>query len=284
MNRHVPRALSRVAIIVTVILVGYLILGAPSLGIQTRIWLLPSAVAVLILAFGLPFFDKALGDKFSFLRTWPTSTINARIRRILGPRFGFFGGDTSFNNPQTGKRVAVNIFWVFSIFLILLAIAGLRLLFGRTVSDTLAHLLGTVFMASLWMAALQFMSLRLGTRYDYRSALLALAIYRPIFMMAISTSIVWDAIFDDDSFRIRRDFYLPFVCGFGVILTVVVLLLRFPRKPVGPRTRIHRQSSVPARRDSRIRRIAGRCRYHLSYLILTSVHIPSSLSCPALRS
>ena len=234
MNRHVPRALSRAAFIIAVIFVGYFILSALSLGIQTRSWILLSAVVVLILAFGLPFLDKAFGDKLSLLRTWPTSTINARIRRVLGLRFGFLGGNTSFNNPQTGKQVVVSIIWVFSLFLILLAIAGVRLLFGRTVSDTLANLLGTAFMVSLSMAAFQFMSLRLSTKYDFRSAVLAIAIYVPIVMLAISTSIVWDAIIDDDPFRIRRGFFLIFVCGFGVILTVVTPLLRGLRKPAVP--------------------------------------------------
>ena len=234
MNRHFPRALSRAAIIVAVIVVGYFILAALSVGIQTRSWILLSAVAALILVFGLPSLDKAFGDKLSFLRTWPTSTINARIRRILGPMFGFLGTSTFFSNPQTGKQVALNMIWVFLIFLILLAISGARLLFGRPVSDTLASLLGTTFMASLGMAALQFMSLRLGTKYDYRSFLLTLAIYLPIFMMAITTSIVWNAIIDDDPFRIRRDFFLQFVCGFGIILTVAMLLLRFLRRPAGP--------------------------------------------------
>lgn len=230
MSRHVPRALSRAALIIAVIIVGYFVLSALSLGLQTRSWILLSAVAVFLLAFGLPFLDKAFGDKFSFLRTWPTSTINARIRRLLR----LTGGNTSFSNPQTGRQVVVNIFGVFSIFLILLAIAGLRLLLGRTVSDTLASLLGTTFMASLGMAALQFMSLRLGTKYDFQSTLLALAIYMPIFMMAISASIVWNAIIDDAPFLIRRDFFLQFVCGFGIVLTVVMLLLCFLRKRVGP--------------------------------------------------
>ena len=152
MNRHFPRALSLAAIIVAAIFVGYFILAALSLGIQTRSWILLSAVAVLILVFGLPFLDKAFGDKLSFLRTWPTSTINARIRRILGPRFGFMGTSTSFSNPQTGKRIAANVIWVFSIFLTLLAISGATSLFDRPVSDTLANLLGTTFMASLGMA------------------------------------------------------------------------------------------------------------------------------------
>ena len=124
--------------------------------------------------------------------------------------------------------------WVFSTFLILLAISGARSLFGRPVSDTLANLLGTTFTASLGMAALQFMSLRLGTKYDYWSALLALTIYLPIFMMALSISIVWNAIIDDDPFRVRRDFFLQFVCGISVILIVVMFLLRFLRRPASP--------------------------------------------------
>ena len=232
MNRQVPRALSRVALIIAVIFVGYFILSALSLGIQGGSLILLPVVTVLVLAFGLPFLFKAFGEKFSFLRTWPTSSINARIRRILGLRFGFLGGNTSFNNPQTGKQVAVNIIWAFSLFLILLAIAGVRLLLGRTVSDTLANLLGTVFMASFAMAAFQFMSLRLSTKYDFRSVLLTIAIYVPIVMLAISTSIVWDAIIDDEPFRIRRGFFLTFVCGFGVISTVGTLLLHGLRKPV----------------------------------------------------
>ena len=63
MNRHVPRALSRAAIIVAVIFVGCFILAALSLGIQTRSWILLSAVAARILVFGLPFLYKASGDK-----------------------------------------------------------------------------------------------------------------------------------------------------------------------------------------------------------------------------
>lgn len=234
MNPQVPRALSRAALIVAVIFVGYFILSALSLGIQTRSWILLSALAVLILAFGLPFLDRAFGDKLPFLRTWPTSTMNARIRRILGLRFSFLGGNTSFNYPQNGKQVAVNIAWVFSIFLIVLAIAGARSLFGRPVSDTLAHLLGTAFMTSLAMAAFQFMSLRLNIGRDIRSTLLTVAIYVPIVLMAISTSFVWEALVDDDPFRIRRDFVLPFVFGLGVIMISIVVLLPGRRKPSAP--------------------------------------------------
>ena len=233
MNRQVPAALSRAAIIIAVILGGYFILSAFSLGIQTRSWILLSALAVLILAFGLPFLDKAFGDKLPFLRTWPTSTINARIRRILSLRFSFLGNNTSFNNPQRGKQVAINIAWVFSLFFILLAIVGARLLLGRTVSDTLANMLGTTLMASLGMAAFQFMSLRLNTGIGLRSALLAVAIYAPIVMMAISTSIVWSALIDDDPFRIRRDFFLQLLIGGVIIAALSVLLLRL-RKPSAP--------------------------------------------------
>ena len=229
MNRHVARALSRASLIIAVIFVAYFVLSALSLGIQTGSWILLSALAVLILAFGLPFLDKAFGDKLSFLRTWPTSTINAKMRRVLSFRISFLGGNTSLNNPQNGKQVAANIAIVFSLFLILLVIVGVRLLFGRTVSDTLANLLGTTFMASLGMAAFQFMSLRLNIRSGLRSTLLAVAIYTPIVMMAISTSIVWTAFIDDDPFRIRRDFLLQFLIG-GVI--IAALRTRQPFLPV----------------------------------------------------
>ncbi len=182
MNRPVPKALSRAAFIIAAILVAYLILSALSLFIGRGNWILILLTGAIILAFAIPFIDRAFGDKFPILSQWPTRSMNARIRRVLGLRF--FGGDNSFNNPQTGKQVAVNLLWAFSLFLLLLAVVGIRLLLGRTVSDTLANLLGTAFMASTSLAAVQFMAIRLNKRYDLKSVLLAIAIYAPIVLAA----------------------------------------------------------------------------------------------------
>ena len=231
MNRSVPRALSRAAFIVATLLVAYLIFSAFSLVIGRGNWILVLLTAVIILAFAIPFLDKALGDKLLFLSQWPTRSINARIRRILGVRF--LGGGNSFNNPQTGKQVAVNMLWAFSIFLFLLAVVGVRLLLGRPISDALANLLGTAFMLSTGMAAFQFMAIRLNVKYDLESVLLAIAIYAPTIMLAFSASMVWQEIIDDDPFRISRGLFL-FMCCFAIIMTTLITLLDGVRKSANP--------------------------------------------------
>ena len=231
MNRPVPRALSRAAFIVAAILVAYLIFSALSLFIGRGNWILILLTVLIVLAFAIPFLDKAFGDKLPFLSNWPTTSINGRIRRILGLRF--LGGGNSFNNPQTGKQVAVNTLWAFSIFVFLLAVVVIRLLLSRPVSDLLANMLGTAFMLSTTFAALQFIAIRLNKKYDLKSVLLAIAIYAPIIMLAISASIVWGELIDDDPFRIRRGLFL-FMCCFAIVMTTMITLLDGVRKSANP--------------------------------------------------
>jgi len=123
--------------------------------------------------------------------------------------------------------------WAFSIFLFLLAVVGVRLLLGRPVSDTLANILGTAFMSSTAMAAFQFMALRLRTKYDLRSLLLAIAIYAPIIMVAIGVLLVWGEVIDDDSFRISRGIMLFALCA-SIVLTALMALLHNLRKSEAP--------------------------------------------------
>ena len=231
MNRPVPRALSRAALIIAAILVAYFIFSFLSLGIRSSDWILILLTVVIILAFAIPFLDKAFGDKLPFLSQWPTRPINARIRRILG--FRFLGGGNSFNNAQTGKQVAVNTLWASSLFIIILAIVSIRLLLGRPVSDALANLLGTAFMGSCSLAVLQFLAIRLNMKYDLKSALLAIIIYVPIIMVAFSITLVWFGIIDDGTFRIERFLFLS-MCCFIIIITTLITLLHGIRKPAAP--------------------------------------------------
>ena len=231
MNRPVPRAISRAAFIAAAILIAYLIFSALSLFIGRGSWIPALATVAIILAFAIPFVDRAFGDKLPFLGNWPTTSINARIRRILGHRY--LGGGNSFNNPQTGKQVAVNLLWVFSIFLFLLAVTGIRLLLGRPISDTLANILGAVFMSSAAMAAFQFMALRLRAKYDLRSVLQAIAIYAPMTMVAIGLFLVWGEIIDNDSIRISRGIMLFPLCA-SIVLTALMALIHNRRKSDAP--------------------------------------------------
>ena len=234
MNRPVPRALTRAAYIIAAILVAYFIFSFLSLVIGRGDWMLALLAVLIALSIGLPFIDKAFGDKLPFLSQWPTTSVNAKIRSIIGLRF--FGGDKSFNNPQTGKQVAVNMLWVFSIFLFLLAVVSIRLYLGRPVSDTLANILGAVFMSSTVMAAFHFMALRLRTKYDLRSVLLAIAIYTPIIMVALGVFLVWGEIIDDGPFRISIGLLL-FILPFSVFMTALAAFLPNLRKSVRPSPR-----------------------------------------------
>ena len=231
MNRPIPRALSRAAFIIAAILVAYLIFSTLTLFIGRGSWILVLVTMAIILVFAIPFLDKAFGDKLPFLSNWPTRSTNARIRRILG--FRSLGGGNSFNNPQTGKQVAVNLLWASSIFLFLLAVVGIRLLLGRPISDTLANILGAVFMSSAAMAAFQFMALKLRTKYDLRSVLLVIAIYTPIIMVAVNAFLVWGEIIDDDPFRISRGITLFTLCA-SIVLTALMALLYSLRKSEAP--------------------------------------------------
>ena len=244
MNRPVPRSLSSAAFIVAALLVAYLIFSMLSLFIGRGNWPPILVVTVIIFAFGLPFIDKAFGDKLPFLSNWPTTSINARIRRILGLRF--FGGDTSFNNSQTGKQVAVNMLWVFSIFLFLLAVVGIRLLIGRPVSVPLANLLATALLGALALAAFQFMALRLNMKHDLKSFFLAIAIYTPIVMLAMGILPVWSALSDDDPFRIPRGLLLSFwsLCLLKSALVALLHNLRKSDAPV-PTFTTHPSTSAP---------------------------------------
>ena len=232
MNRPVPKALSRAAFIVAAILVGYFVLSALSLGIGRGDWILILLVAVLILAFALPFLDKTFGDKLPFLSNWPTPSINARIRRYLG---FLFGKNQSPTTAQTGKKFLVNTLIVSSLFLLILAVVIVRALFHNPASDTLLRMLGTAFTGAFAFMAFEFMLFRLNMRYDLKSVLLAIAIYAPIIMFGIIASLVWNEILDDDPFRIRRGFFL-LMCCFAVILTTLAPLLHRARKPALPPT------------------------------------------------
>lgn len=76
MNRPVPKALSRAAFIVAALLVAYLIFSALSLVIGRGNWILILVTVAIIVAFAIPFIDKAFGDKafgdkLPFLSNWP---------------------------------------------------------------------------------------------------------------------------------------------------------------------------------------------------------------------
>lgn len=232
MNQSVPKALSRAALIILAILVAYMVFSMLSLAIGRGNWILTFLAIILIFAIGIPFLDKAFGDKFPFLSKWPSPSINERIRRYL--RFSF-GKNRPNTTPQSGKQFIINTLLGSSPFLLLLALAGATSLFRGSVSDTLANLLGATFICATVLITSQFLSFRLSMKYDRKSALLAVCIYAPIMAVVMSLFLVWHEILDDGSFRIRQGIFL-FICGFGVFMTAMMTLLHGIRKQVVPPT------------------------------------------------
>ena len=221
MDRPVPKALSRAAIIVAVILVGYFILSALSLAIPSGNWILILLTVLLVLAIGIPFMDKAFGDKLPFLRSWPSPSTNAKIRRILSAG----GSNSSYNmwKASTKKDFIVSTLISFAPFLILTAIGGVLSLF-KPVSPAYFRVALYTLLAGSIVPGSFGVGFRLRKRYSLKSALIAIGLFSPINALLIFATFSLLMFLQGNSLSVSADL-LPLICGFSTFFTVIMTLL-----------------------------------------------------------
>ncbi|MXY46901.1 MAG: hypothetical protein F4Y44_07940 [Chloroflexi bacterium] len=185
MNRPVPRALSRAALIIAAILLAYFIFSALSVFIGRGSWILVLLTAVVILAFAIPFLDKAFGDKLPFIRNWPTTAANSRIRHYIGV---LALRNYSPKTATTRKQVIVSLLFTPMACLLVAAALYTASLF-RPLSEFGEDLVRTLLWTSLGLSLLNTahhcLTFRLRVKYDLKSALLAFAMYSPILIFAL---------------------------------------------------------------------------------------------------
>ena len=212
-----------------VLFIGFAVVSAFLSGVQSGNWilvLLSAAVAVLGLLWLL---DKRFRNRFPFLTTLPSRSMNDRIRHRM--RLLFSRNEPS-GTAQTGRQVAVATLWLCSPFIFILALAGIISLF-RPVSANLMNLVGQSLAFSTVTAALNLMTLRLKRKPDLISHILSVAIYVPIVMSLISIFPLWTSRTDDDPFHISRDLIILGYWGaFGI--TISFALIHLIRKPTAP--------------------------------------------------
>ena len=221
MDRPVPKALSRAAIIVAVILVGYFILSALSLAIPSGNWILILLTVLLVLAIGIPFMDKAFGDKLPFLRSWPSPSTNAKIRRILSAG----GSNSSYNmwKASTKKDFIVSTLISFAPFLILTAIGGVLSLF-KPVSPAYFRIALYTLIACAIVPGSFGVGFRLRKRYSLKSALIAIGLFSPINALLIFATFSLLMILQGNSLSVSADL-MPLICGFSIFFTAIMTLL-----------------------------------------------------------
>ena len=226
MKRPSSKVLSRGATIFLVILGGYILVSILSLTIPSGNWFMSLVVVVIVLAFALPFFDKAFGDKLPFLSTWPTPASNSRIRHYLSV---LALRDYSPRTATTHKQVAISLLIApLSLLAIIAAMYTAALFFplsefGENLGRTL---LWTSLGLSLFYLAFHGLVFRLRVKYDLKSALLAIAIHSPIVTFAI---MAWWALLmpfarEGEAFRVSW-FTVWVTLFFGIFNTALLTLL-----------------------------------------------------------
>ena len=225
MKRPSSKVLSRGATILFVILGIYILLSTLSLTIPSGNWFMSLVVVVIVLAFALPFLDKAFGDKIPLLKTWPTPAANSRIRHYLSV---VALRDYSPRTATTHKQVALSLLIApLTMLAIISAVYAYSLFFplsefgerfGRSLLWTSPGL-------CLLYIALHGLAFRLRVKYDVKSALLAMAIHSP---MVILTVMMWMLLmpFARDGEALRVSWFTVWVAlFFGLFTTVLVTLL-----------------------------------------------------------
>ena len=221
MKKPVPKALSRAAIIVAVILVGYFILSALSLAIPSGNWILILLTVLLVLAIGIPFMDKAFGDKLPFLRSWPTPSTNPKIRRILS--VGGSNSRYSLWRASTKKELIISALTSVAPFLVLISIGGILSLF-RPVNPLYFRVALYTLLAGSIVPGSFGVGFRLRKRYSLKSALIAIGLFSPINALLIFATFSLLMILQGNSLSVSADL-MPLICGFSIFFTAIMTLL-----------------------------------------------------------
>ena len=226
MKRPSSKVFSRGATIFLVILGVYFLVSTLSLTIPSGNWFLSLVVVVIVLAFALPFLDKAFGDKLLFLSTWPTPAANSRIRHFLSV---LALRDYSPKTATTHKQVTVSLLIVpLSLLAIIAAMYTVALFFplsefGENLGRTL---LWTSLGLSLFYLAFHGLVFRLRVKYDPKSALLAIAIHSPMVTFALMAWLGLLMPFARDGETLRISWFTVWLTlFFGIFMTALLTLL-----------------------------------------------------------
>ena len=225
MKRPSSKVLSRGATILFVILGIYILLSILSLTIPSGNWLLSLAVVVIVLAFALPFLDKAFGDKLLFLSTWPTPAANSRIRHYLSV---LALRDYSPRTATTHKQVAISLLIAPLSLLAIVAAMYTAALFSplsERAEDWGRTLRWFSLGMSLFYLAFHGLVFRLRVKYDVKSALLAIAIHSPMVILAVMTwMLLMPFARDGETLRISSS-TVWVTLFFGIVMTALATLL-----------------------------------------------------------
>ena len=225
MKRPSSKVLSRGATILFVILGVYILLSILSLTIPSGNWFLSLVVVVIVLAFALPFFDKAFGDKLLFLSTWPTPAANSRIRHYLSV---LALRDYSPRTATTHKQVAISLLIAPLSLLAIVAAMYTAALFSplsERAEDWGRAFLWMSLGMSLFYLAFHGLVFRLRVKYDLKSALLAITIHSPMVILAVMMWALWMPFArDGETLRISW-FPVWFTFFFGIFMTALLTLL-----------------------------------------------------------
>ena len=226
MKRPSSKVLSRGATILFVILGVYILLSILSLTIPSGNWFLSLVVVVIVLAFALPFLDKAFGDKLLFLSTWPTPAANSRIRHYLSV---LALRDYSPRTATTHKQVAISLLIApLSLLAIVAAMYTAALFFplSERAEDWGRSFRWISLGMSLFYLAFHGLVFRLRVKYDLKSALLALAIHSPMVTLAVMAwwTLLMPFARDGETFRISSS-TVWVTLFFGIFMTALATLL-----------------------------------------------------------
>ena len=222
MKKPGSKAASRAAIIVLALLVAYFAFGGIALATAlTSNWLGILVVLVIISAIAILFIDIAFGDKLPFLRSWPSPSTNAKIRRILSAG----GSNSSYNmwKASTKKDFIVSTLISFAPFLILTAIGGVLSLF-KPVSPAYFRVALYTLLAGSIVPGSFGVGFRLRKRYSLKSALIAIGLFSPINALLIFATFSLLMFLQGNSLSVSADL-LPLICGFSTFFTVIMTLL-----------------------------------------------------------
>ena len=228
MKRPGPRAVSRGAFIVLALVIAYFVFGdlALSMMLTSNLLVILVVLLVIVSAIALPFIDKAFGDKLPFLSTWPSPPANSRVRRVLGAG----GSNSSYSiwRASTKREITASVSFLFTPFLVLVAIGGIVSLF-RPVSSSYFSMVSYTLFGGCIFPGLLGMAFRLRKRYDLKNVLFAIGLFSPINALLLITTFFLVMLLNGNTLGDSTS-YLLFICGFGVFFTAIFTLTYFAAK------------------------------------------------------